>query len=88
MNCRGAPAVHVTFSKKGDILGVDYLLARASIFLARLRDMEAVDIMSGVTEHLVRGEVMQMRGVGGASSGVGGGVGDCYSLAVEEAGND
>ena len=41
----------------------DSLLARASIFLAILRGVEVVEIMIGVTNHLVRGEVMQMRGV-------------------------
>ena len=78
-------AVHVTFGNKVAILGGDYLLARASIFLARLRDVEMVYIMSGVIEHLVRGEVIQMRGVrGAAASGSGG---DYYSLATEGAGN-
>jgi len=44
------------------ILAGDYLLARASIFLARLRDVEVVETMSTIIEHLVRGEVMQMKG--------------------------
>ena len=51
---RGAWTVHVTFHNKVAILAGDYLLARASILLAILRDMEVVDIMSGVIEHLVR----------------------------------
>ena len=42
------------FGNKVAILAEDYLLSRASIFLARLRDVEVVDIMSGVIEHLVR----------------------------------
>ena len=46
------------FGNKVDILKGDYLLARASIFLARLRDVEVVDIMSSAIENLVRGEVM------------------------------
>ena len=71
MNCRGAPAVHVMFDNKVAIFTGYYLLARASIFLARLRDVYVVEIMSGVIEHLVRGEIMQMRGVGGTASGGG-----------------
>ena len=46
------------FSNKVAILAGDHLLNRASIFLAILRDVEVVDIMSGVIKHLVRGEVM------------------------------
>ena len=77
--------MHMTFGNKVAILGGDYLLARAYIFLARLRDVEVVDIMSGVIELLVRGEVMQMKGVGGAAASGGGG--DYYSSAAEGAGN-
>lgn len=59
---RGSPAVHKVFGNKMAILAGDYLLARASIFLARLRDAEVVETMSTIIEHLVRGEVMQMKG--------------------------
>lgn len=59
---RGMPAVHVVFGNKMAILAGDYLLARASICLARLRDVEVVETMSTIIEHLVRGEVMQLRG--------------------------
>ena len=68
MTCRSDPAVNVTFSNKVAILVGDYL-ARASIFLARFRDVEVVETMSGVIKHLVRGEFMDMRGVGGALGG-------------------
>jgi geranylgeranyl pyrophosphate synthase len=59
---RGSPAVHQVFGNKMAILAGDYLLARASVFLARLRNVEVVETMSTIIEHLVRGEVMQMRG--------------------------
>lgn len=59
---RGSPAVHQVFGNKMAILAGDYLLARASIFLARLRNVEVVETMSMIIEHLVRGEVMQMKG--------------------------
>ena len=42
------------------------------VFLDRLRYVEVVDIMSGLIEHLVRREVMKVRGVRGAASGRGG----------------
>jgi geranylgeranyl pyrophosphate synthase len=59
---RGVPAVHTVFGNKMAILAGDYLLARASICLARLRNVQVVETMSTIIEHLVRGEVMQMRG--------------------------
>lgn len=59
---RGVSAVHMVFGNKMAILAGDYLLARASISLARLRHIEVVECMSTIIEHLVRGEVMQMRG--------------------------
>jgi hexaprenyl-diphosphate synthase len=59
---RGNPAVHMVFGNKTAILAGDYLLARASIALARLRHVEVVETMSTIIEHLVRGEIMQMRG--------------------------
>ena len=37
------------------------MLSRASISLARLRNLEVVELLSTVIEHLVKGEVMQMR---------------------------
>ena len=59
---RGLPAVHTTFGNKVAILAGDYLLARASICLARLRHTEVIETMSTIIEHLVRGEIMQLRG--------------------------
>jgi geranylgeranyl pyrophosphate synthase len=59
---RGKPAVHQVFGNKMAILAGDYLLARASISLARLRQVDVVECMSTIIEHLVRGEVMQMKG--------------------------
>jgi solanesyl diphosphate synthase len=57
---RGAPAVHTVFGNKMAILAGDYLLARASISLARLQNPIVVECMSTIIEHLVRGEVMQL----------------------------
>jgi len=58
---RGRPTVHRVFGNKVAILAGDYLLARASIALARLRQVNVVECMSTIIEHLVRGEVMQMK---------------------------
>nr|AYV97144.1 trans-prenyltransferase 4 [Haslea ostrearia] len=62
---RGLPAVHTIFGSKVAILAGDYLLARASISLARLRNPEVIESMSLIIEHLVRGEIMQIRGSSG-----------------------
>jgi len=58
---RGRPTAHVNFGNKVAVLGGDFLLARASIQLASLHDVEVIKIMSTVIEHLVKGEIMQMR---------------------------
>ena len=65
---RNMPTVHTVFGNKMAILAGDYLLARASICLARLRNVHVVETMSTIIEHLVRGEVMQLRGNSNASS--------------------
>lgn len=59
---RGAPSAHARFgSSKLAILGGDFLLARASLALARLRNTDVVELLSQVIEHLVKGEVLQLR---------------------------
>jgi|LauGreSBDMM110SN_4_FD.fasta_scaffold25465_2 geranylgeranyl pyrophosphate synthase len=58
---RGVPSVNQIFGNKLAILGGDFLLSRASISLARLRNIEVVELLSTVIEHLVKGEVMQMK---------------------------
>lgn len=58
---RGVKSVNSMFGNKLAILAGDFLLARASICLARLRNVEVVEIISTSIEHLVKGEVMQMK---------------------------
>mmetsp|Transcript_25538 Transcript_25538/g.58917 ORF Transcript_25538/g.58917 Transcript_25538/m.58917 type:complete len:379 (+) Transcript_25538:678-1814(+) len=65
---RGRPALHAVYGNKAAILAGDFLLARASICLARLRDCAVVECMSSVVEHLVRGEVMQFAASTNATS--------------------
>lgn len=38
----------------------DFLLSRASVALASLKNTEVVELLSKVLEHLVTGEIMQM----------------------------
>lgn len=58
---RGVPSVNQVFGNKLAILGGDFLLSRASVALARLRNLDVVELLSTVIEHLVKGEVMQMK---------------------------
>lgn len=58
---RGVPTVNQVFGNKLAILGGDFLLARASVALSRLRSFEVVELISTVIEHLVKGEIMQMK---------------------------
>merc|ERR1719478_2124849 len=58
---RGAEAVHKLYSNKAAVLSGDYLLARASIALARLEHAEVTQQMARSLESLVQGEIMQLR---------------------------
>lgn len=58
---RGVQSVHSVYGNKLAILGGDYLLARASVSLSRLRDCDVTEVMSTTIEHLVKGEVMQLK---------------------------
>nr|CCA17241.1 conserved hypothetical protein [Albugo laibachii Nc14] len=60
---RGIQSVNRVFGDKLSILAGDFLLARSSVCLARLRNVKVVELMSTIIEHLVKGEVMQMRNV-------------------------
>jgi len=57
----GCSAAHVNFGNKVAVLGGDFLLARASIQLARLPNTEVIEMISLVLEHIAQGEIMQMR---------------------------
>jgi geranylgeranyl pyrophosphate synthase len=54
---RGVPSVNKLHGNKMAVLAGDFLLARASVSLARLRNVEVVELLSTVIEHLVKGEV-------------------------------
>jgi hexaprenyl-diphosphate synthase len=58
---RGLSSANSVFGNKLAVLAGDFLLARASVSLARLRSIPVVELLSTVIEHLVKGEVMQMK---------------------------
>jgi geranylgeranyl pyrophosphate synthase len=58
---RGGEAVHKLYSNKVAVLAGDYLLARASVLLARLENTSVVQIMANALESLVSGEIMQLK---------------------------
>ncbi|ORX72434.1 terpenoid synthase [Linderina pennispora] len=58
---RGLPAIQQAFGNKMAIFAGDFLLARASMGLARLRDPEVIEIMASVLSDLVDGEFKQLK---------------------------
>ena len=58
---RSAPSVNVEFGNKMAVLAGDFLLGRASVALARLRDPEVVELLATVIANLVEGEFMQLK---------------------------
>ncbi|KAJ2559791.1 coq1 putative hexaprenyl diphosphate synthase [Coemansia sp. RSA 1933] len=58
---RGMPAIQKKFGNKMAIFAGDFLLARASMALARLRDPEVIELMASVLCDLVDGEFKQLK---------------------------
>merc|ERR1711991_231284 len=58
---RGGQAVHTMYTNKVAVLAGDYLLARASVLLARLQHLQVVEVMASALDFLVQGEIMQAR---------------------------
>lgn len=58
---RGGESVHKLYSNKVAVLAGDYLLARASVLLARLENTAVVQIMATALESLISGEIMQLK---------------------------
>ncbi|KAE8217858.1 hypothetical protein CF326_g9318, partial [Tilletia indica] len=65
---RSAPSAPASFGNKLSILAGDFLLGRASVALARLRDNEVVELLATVIANLVEGEVMQLKGAPGPAA--------------------
>ncbi|KAI8071435.1 isoprenoid synthase domain-containing protein [Gongronella butleri] len=58
---RNLPSANASFGNKMAVLGGDFLLARASLALARLRHPECIEIMATCIANLVEGEFMQLK---------------------------
>ncbi|RUS14640.1 isoprenoid synthase domain-containing protein, partial [Endogone sp. FLAS-F59071] len=58
---RGQPSANANFGNKMAILAGDFLLARASVSLARLRNPEVIELLATVIANLVEGEFMQLK---------------------------
>jgi hexaprenyl-diphosphate synthase len=58
---RGSPSANLEFGNKMAVLAGDFLLGRASVALARLRDAEVIELLATVIANLVEGEFMQLR---------------------------
>ena len=58
---RSAPSANINFGNKMAVLAGDFLLGRASVALARLRDAEVIELLASVIANLVEGEFMQLK---------------------------
>lgn len=61
---RGVKSLNSAMGNKVAVLAGDFLLARASLTLARLGHIQVVELLSTVIEHLAHGEILQMAGRG------------------------
>lgn len=68
MTRRSQASANAEFGNKMAILAGDFLLARASVALARLRNVEVVELLATVISNLVEGEFMQLSNSGRASA--------------------
>lgn len=58
---RTHPSVNAHFGNKMAVLAGDFLLGRASVALARLRDPEVTELLATVIANIIEGEFMQLR---------------------------
>lgn len=58
---RGNTSANIEFGNKMAVLAGDFLLGRASVALARLRDPEVTELLATVIANLVEGEFMQLK---------------------------
>jgi hexaprenyl-diphosphate synthase len=58
---RSSPSANIEFGNKMAVLAGDFLLGRASVALARLRDPEVTELLATVIANLVEGEFMQLK---------------------------
>lgn len=58
---RSNPSANIEFGNKMAVLAGDFLLGRASVALARLRDAEVIELLATVIANLIEGEFMQLK---------------------------
>ncbi|KAI9653279.1 MAG: coq1 putative hexaprenyl diphosphate synthase [Alyxoria varia] len=58
---RSLPSANTHFGNKMAVLAGDFLLGRASVALARLRNPEVTELLATVIANLIEGEFMQLR---------------------------
>lgn len=58
---RGRPLGNIAFTNKMAVLAGDFLLGRASVAIARLRNPEVIELLSTTIANLVEGEFMQLK---------------------------
>ncbi|OAX80334.1 hypothetical protein ACJ72_05331 [Emergomyces africanus] len=58
---RSSVSANLEFGNKMAVLAGDFLLGRASVALARLRDPEVIELLSTVIANLIEGEFMQLK---------------------------
>ncbi|KAG2181829.1 hypothetical protein INT44_008645, partial [Umbelopsis vinacea] len=58
---RNLPSANASFGNKMAVLAGDFLLARSSLALARLRNAECIELMATCIANLVEGEFMQLK---------------------------
>lgn len=58
---RGRPSGNTAFTNKMAVLAGDFLLARSSVAIARLRNPEVIELLSTTIANLVEGEFMQLK---------------------------
>uniref|UniRef100_A0A060TD48 ARAD1D48136p n=1 Tax=Blastobotrys adeninivorans TaxID=409370 RepID=A0A060TD48_BLAAD len=58
---RSMPSGNIAFGNKMAILAGDFLLGRASVAIARIRNAEVIELLSTTIANLVEGEFMQLK---------------------------
>nr|BAA13926.1 unnamed protein product [Schizosaccharomyces pombe] len=58
---RGSPSSNVAFGNRRSILAGNFILARASTVMARLRNPQVTELLATVIADLVRGEFLQLK---------------------------
>ncbi|PUU74892.1 isoprenoid synthase domain-containing protein [Tuber borchii] len=65
---RGKPSANALSGNKLSILAGDYMLGRASVYLARLRNPEVIELLAEVIAELVKGELFQLQNTAAGAS--------------------